>query len=153
MSNNEKKVVGASYIVNFFETISNLNHYFCQYSNLLLEIKTKYSCEDEIVLKNFDDEDKNMLINMVQTLRYYSKMFYIQYNSLFKALKLEEDKQIKTIYGAIAKSYIPVEDNVFKYVTIANSILLNDVVKDLLVSSQSLFSGIYDNGKTTETSK
>ena len=146
---NERKLVGSSYIVNFYQSIYQLTQSCCQYTNLLLELKSKYGEDPDP--KKMVEEELNILAQSVQTVRYNSKMFYIQYKSIAPAIKMQEDKKLEELYEVIKTTYI-LEDKVLtSFVIAVNKLLLNNVIKDLLITSQNLLNQIYETSQEGET--
>lgn len=145
---NERKVVGSSYIVNFYQSIYQLTQSCCQYTNLLLELKTKYG--EEPNPKKMQEEELSILANSVQTVRYHSKMFFIQYKSICPSINIPESEKLTSLYEKVKTDYILTEESITEFVIEVNKLLLDSVIKDLLMTSQNLLNQIYDTNISEE---
>lgn len=138
---NERKIVGSSYIVNFYQSIYLLTSETCAYTNLLLELKTKYG--EDINPKKMEESELNILGEKVQTVRYHAKMFYVQYKSICPSLNIEENKGLEELYEKVKKEYILTDETITDFIIEVNKLLLNNVIRDLLMTSQNLLDQIY----------
>lgn len=152
----EQKTAGASYIINFYNQIQQLNSLYAQYNNVLFEIESKYGQTEE-QLGGVTDEERNVIINIAQQTRYMVHLTYISYISISAGTGDKIDKEIENIYNNIA-SIQKVEDkslqkkiapiiisklDLRKYTTQLNAFLVKDIIKKLLETSQELAKDIY----------
>jgi len=138
----ETKLVGANYILTFYNDINMLNHEYSIYINLLSELKAKHVSIDHGV----DDENKGKLVTALQKIRYYVSKTYVEYRAIFKNVdKLEEDPELKKLYASIFDNFVVRKEDITNYVSILNTALVSDVIKSLLVTSSDIVSNIYDN--------
>lgn len=145
---NERRAAAASYILTFYQEIVNLTHHYAQYSNLLVEAVNKYGSKVE----ELEDEAKGILVTEVQSVRYCAYKCYVMYKTLIPSLKLKENKELLGVYSKIKDSYIMKQEDLEKFVIVLNSVLVEEVIKDLLDTSQALVEGVYQNAATPATS-
>lgn len=145
MNQDEKKITAASYIYQFYSEIQNLNHEYSNYLNIMLELENKYSSNVE---KNASDEEKNFIKIQIQKVRYSTHQTYIHYLSITKGLNKNPDNKIVKSYDLIKKQFMINREELEKYVTNINAVLVLEVIKNLLESSQDLIQEIYKNANT-----
>ena len=146
----ERQTAAASYILNFYQGISNLTHYYSTYHNLLIEIRNKYP---DLDLDKLGVDERNALMQTAQSVRYYAHECFIMYQTLLPPLKIEKDKDIQGYYDQIKKDYIIKIDDLEKYVIILNSVLINSIIKELIDTSQYLIEDIYATGENPQLTK
>lgn len=139
----ERETSGAHYIVTFYNNIQQLNHLSSQYDNLLLEFKSKYG--DNPDPKKVSDEERAVLSSVLQNIRHYAKLAYIGYKSIYPTIKKTYSKIIEDAYIHIKEQYVIKKDVLDIYVIELNKILVEDIIRDLLLSSQDIYSQIYNN--------
>lgn len=136
MAVNQEQYAAASYILTFYQDIMYLTHNYSIYVNKLIELEQKQK-EDSI-----KGEDRDQIIKLMQEIRYYCHQTYIKYESIKKSIGFKDDKKIKKLYE-ILKSSLSVERNdIEDYVLQLNKLLVKDIIKDLLDTSQTLVSQI-----------
>lgn len=145
----ERKLAGANYIINFFNEIQQLNHHYSLYLNYLLQLNTKYGSSPDN--QNILDNEKEYLSNLTQGVRHYVHKVFIQYEALYSSIdKLQLDTKIKEMYQKIANTYIINSNELREFVLLINKTLINDVIKDLLVSSQEILSSVFSNNESSK---
>jgi hypothetical protein len=141
----EEKVVGASYIINFYKEVSNLTHTYAQYLNLMLEIKNKYPQNKELDV--MQELDKNTMYTAIQNLRFYIIRTYIEFTAISSNIKdkpkEKEFTRIKELYHNFKEKFVIQTEEVEEYTILFNSILINTVIKNLLESSQDIINNVY----------
>lgn len=143
----DKQTAGANYLINFFNNIQFLNHSYSNYVNSLLELETKYG--ENPKKEDIDSNDLTGLIKVGQELRYHCHKVYIEYQSIFQTLKQTLNEQIINIYKSfIKKDLLVSREEIEKFVIEVNKVLVHDIIKDLLTTSQDIFNSIY--GETKE---
>jgi len=142
MNEEQNRTAGASYIVNFFTDIQKLTECFATYTNLLIELENKYG---ESNLKSLDEDGKNALNTTVQALRFYGIKSYTQFKAIQKTVKLESAEELDNKYKILTKDFIPNRESVSDFVIEINSVLLGQIIKDLLTTSNDLVNQIYGN--------
>lgn len=137
---NERKAAGANYIISFYNDIQLLNYTFAQYYNLIIELETKEK-------EKLEDSTSNIIMQTAQNVRHYCHLVFIKYQSIIKATKLDEDNDVKESYDKIKTkdNFIIPRDVLENFVIAVNASLVNDVIKDLLVTSQDVYNDIYGN--------
>lgn len=146
---NERQAAGASYLLTFYQEIINLTHHYAQYSNLLVEAKNKYGNKE---INEIEDDAKNIIVTEVQSVRYSTYKCYIMYKTIIPSLKLKENKDLLALYNKIKEDYLIKQEDLENFVIALNSVLITEVIKNLLDTSQALVEDIYKNAATTTTS-
>jgi len=143
---NEKKQAASSYIITFYNNVIQLTSDFAIYSNLLLEIESRYA---EVDLQKMEEQDKQTLLNTVQNIRYNAQMNYIQYQVMSEEVeniqKPEEKEAIKKQFSKIKDNLIVKRDDLQEYVISLNKFLVKKVMAELLQNSQEYLNDIYNN--------
>lgn len=142
----EKKVTGASYLINFFKDVQLLTHHNAQYLNILLELENRYP-ED---ISKMDDQHKTIYIQWVQNLRYYAYKCWIGFRSLQNELKINDESknQAEKIYKHIKSDFSLNREELEDYVVFFNEIIVQQAdLKKLLESSESYVNSIFESDK------
>lgn len=139
----ERKVAGSHYIVNFYNEIQQLNQHYSLYRNLMIEVRAKHG--EDPKPESLGDEEKATVTSYAQAVRHFAHKIIIQYKSIIKATKLKEDKAVNETYQKILKDFIIKVEDLEKFVVSINMALVNEVIQDLLISSQDLVQDIYQN--------
>jgi hypothetical protein len=87
---NDKKIIEASYITALYQNVGILTGQYTEYFNISLEIQSKYG-DDDTSLKNMSDDERQKLTESVQRLRMIAMQTYIQYESIKKHTRFNED--------------------------------------------------------------
>ena len=138
---NEQRTAAASYIINFYQQTQDLVDYFVSYTNILTEIKYKYKGID---LSKIEDNDKQTLLVSSQNLRYCIQKIFIQYKTILHTLNKKENKKLTQNYNQIKEHFIMQQSKVENFVIDINIFLMEDIIKQLISSSQELITDIYD---------
>lgn len=153
----ESQQAGANYIITFFNDIQLLNHTYSQYINLIMELENKYSDED--VYKTMEENEKQNLNQLVQTLRHYCHKVFIQFKSIYAAVESPDEllnkknDELKTIYyEKVRKNYIIKSADIEEFIVNINSVLVTDLIKNLLRTSQDIITEIYNANNNANTS-
>jgi adenylate kinase len=139
----EEKTAGASYVLNFFSNVMQLNHYYANYENLMIELATKYAKE----AGKETPEDKDSIRNFCQTLRYYATQAYIGYRAIMGGIGKPIDSELLKLHINIKESYVLSREEIEAYVIKMNSVIMNTVIKDILQNSQDLLNEIYNTSE------
>jgi hypothetical protein len=140
----EKKIAGASYLLNFFKDVQQLTHHNIQYLNVLLELESRYGKNSDA--SKFDDQHKQILIQWTQNLRYYAYKCYISYKSIKDNLKLDEKlvQKVEEMYKDIKTQFDLNRDKLEEYVIFFNEIIVKEAdLKRLLESSEEYINSIF----------
>jgi len=144
---NEQKVVGASYIISFFKDVQALTHNYAQYLNVMLEVEKKYAKDD---MEALGEIEKEIVSKSFQTVRYYSLKCYVSYHAIKGSLKLKDDEEIENNYKIIKNTFIIPRDALEKFVVRLNKLMIEDIIKDLLKTSQDIVGEVYGDIPTPE---
>lgn len=138
---NERETAGASYVISFYQQVQVLTHNYGNYINLMLEVENKYGKD----AANVEAEVKNVITAQVQEVRLGVMKTYIMYRSICAGAGISEPafKDIEVSYLNIRENFVIKRDALEKYVIALNAALVNDVIKSLLATGESLFSGVY----------
>ena len=143
MSNiDEKKAAGASYIINFFKEVDSLTVTFAQYLNIMLEIETKY--KSEVSVEEMTEHEKGVVTQTFQTLRYHALKCYVQYNAIKPILKFKYNEKLENSYKKVKNTFIIPRDSIEEYVTELNTLLLKNIIQNLLESSQDIVGKVFE---------
>lgn len=142
---NEKKQVGASYILTFYNNVIALNDVYAQYCNLLAELQAKYG--DEFTDKS-SDQEKNLFLDVARSLRHLIITSKIQYEVIKNNTGLKVADEEKARYNNLRDTLAPKRPDIEEYIIKLNDFLVSEIIKELLVNSTSIFNTLY--GETKE---
>lgn len=145
MTSNEQKIAGASYIISFFQEVQRLTHSYAQYLNVMLEMEEKYGSEE---LQEITELERQTTSQTFQTVRYYALKCYVQYHAIKPSLKLKDDDKLEAGYKEVKSKFIIPRDALEDYVICLNSLLVENIIQNLLQTSQDLVGQVYTNGDT-----
>lgn len=129
----DRKVAGASYILNFYRDVATLTDYYSQYINYMIEIEHKYPDVNKA-----SEQELESIKNAVQNMRLYCMKVYIQYKSIALSLKLPKDEEIERLIIVIKAEYILSRENVETYVILMNNLLVKEIISQLIDNSDNL---------------
>lgn len=144
---NEERTTAASYIITFYKEVQELSHNFVLYENIMLELNVKYKNFSQGL--NIEQEDKDILIKLVQTLRYHSHKCMLQYQCIIESIEDKETKDDKEkkeseeLYKKIKETFIIEREDIYLFVKFMNKFLIKDIMKHLLEDSQTALDNIY----------
>ena len=145
----EKRIAGANYIISFFNDIESLNQAFAAYTNVNLELVARVGKDKlesgQVAKGTLQQGDKDVIIQSVQTTRYWVHKIYIQYISICSATKQQEDPEVATTYGKIKNEFIIKAEDLEQFTILMNKFLLNKVITELLSTSQQYITQLYKN--------
>lgn len=144
---NEKRIAGASYIIGFYENINLLTHNYAQYLNFLIELENKYKNVD---LGKISEQERGVFIQSIQEVRYFAHKCYIMYKTIILPLNIKEDQDINNFYEKIKANYIIDRKDIEMFTVSLNSVLMSNVVQDLIDTSQTLLDSIYSENAAKE---
>ena len=140
---NESKAASAQYILGFYQQVDSLTTWQCQYMGLLIELEKQYGTSD---ISKLEDAHKNALMQFVQSLRHQVNKSYIQFSSMALILK-DLDPELKTkidaSYRVLATQFILDRVASQEYTILMNSVIVQNVVRELLVTSQDILNQMY----------
>jgi len=140
---NEEKFAQANYIVTLYSEVHQLNVNYCNLINLFLEIGQKNPQNKEN--PSYSEEDAEKLKNLYINLRFYSMQIYLKLNSLTKQFKISDEKMeaIKLFYDETKKTYDINSEKVEVFLININDVLTQNLLQNLLSSSQDMLNKIY----------
>lgn len=141
----EREITAASYIYKFYTEIQTLNHEYSNYLNVMLELEEKYK---EGVEKAAIEEEKVIIKTQLQRVRYSAHQTYIHYQSILSGTKKKVNSDVEKQYKNIKEKFVIDRSELEKYVTAINSVLIEEVIKNLLESSQDLIKELYQDADT-----
>lgn len=141
---NEERTVGASYIVNFFQEVNLLTHNYVQYRNLHLELKSKYQGQ----MESLNDDEKNIMTESLQRLRYYAEKCYIEYKVILSSTKQTPNPKLDESVRKFRSSFVIDLDSMEGYVSEMNRLLVHRVMKSLLENSQDIIGDLYQDAQS-----
>lgn len=143
----EQKTAKASLLLNFFNEVQQLKHEEAVYHNLLIELKARFGSND---FTKIPDNDKNLLVQQCQTVRYYAMVSFRSYKSISANIKREkDDKKEKRPDEYIEEIRNPKQPIIIDlkvlgdYVDSLLLFLTEDIIKTLLESSQEIIDKVY----------
>jgi len=141
----EKKTVGASYLISFYTEVQTLTHYHSQYINLMLELESKYKD-----VNKYTDAEKTLVNNACQACRQSATKCFIQFISISKQLKskVADVTEIGTAYNKIKNEFVIHRQDLENFVIKLNEVLVSDIIQELMVTSQNLVNDIYGDTNT-----
>lgn len=148
----EKKSTGSHLILSFYNEVEMLIANEAQYNNVILEFITKYNLESgnaEDIRRNLEainENEKTVLINQLQNVRYYVLKVYKKYIAISLKLDLGKDKEIKACYDKIMSSYIIVRSDLDQFTTLLSEVIVSDVIGTLLTNSQEFLKDVLQDG-------
>lgn len=137
----EEKTAAASYILNFYQTVQNLNHNYSTYLNHLILLENASKGEDKEA-KAATVGNRSQLLELVQSIRYYCTQAYINYCTIMEGISKETDDKIEKNYNALLNQLVPDRNMVKNFVVSMNTSLMKDIVKRLLESSQDVLNNL-----------
>lgn len=136
----EEKTASASYILSFYQNVQQFTANYSQYLNFVLILEAKFKGVDA---DKIEQSYKEQLVNLCGQLRFYANACYIQYITVAKHLHIDVDPELDKIQEKIEERLILDRKDVKKYAIKLNEVLASEVMKSLLVSSQSIIDSVF----------
>lgn len=131
---------GASYILQFFSEVMNMNSYYSNYKRLIQYNENQTSKDTLSSNEGALSEDEIKTLNAVtQNLNYTIDQTYIMSQALSKKIKSFQNDKIKKLYEETNKQQIPLRKNIEEYVIIINQAFVDDIVQKLLINSKEIY--------------
>jgi hypothetical protein len=134
-----KDVLGASYVVDFFNEVTQLTGQFSQFKNIVLEMDFKK--QGEIAIEPIELDNLN---TSARNVRLFCNQVYLRVRALSETAGLKENSLIKEYYDKVCTGLVPKVSDVENFVLEVNKLLVKDVISDLLSTSQSLLNNLYE---------
>jgi hypothetical protein len=145
----EEKIASANILLELVNQVKLYNHHYANYLNTLVYIKNKYGDNSE-ELQKLEEEDKNILIQNAQYLRYHAAHSYNYYKSVITGAggKITSDPDIEALMKEIKETFI-IKLNVAEELAVKFLFFISkDIVKNLLETSSDLINKLYqENAK------
>jgi len=138
---NEKDIAGASYILTFYKEVQDLTSHYANYINIMLELQNKYDSN----VNKMSDEEKALISQQAQLVRYAAHKCYIEYNSIMLGIKQQPDVKLTESYNKIKTNFIINRDDLETYVILLNAVIVKDVIQNLLATSQDFINKVFGN--------
>lgn len=138
---NEKDLAGASYIITFYREVQDLTSHYANYINIMLELENKYGKD----AAKMGEEEKALIAQHAQLVRYASHKCYIEYNSIMLGINQPTDAAVVNKYAKIKTTFIINRDDLEAYVIALNAVIVKDIIQNLLATSQDFLSKVYGN--------
>lgn len=139
---NEDKRAAASYILTFYQEVANLTHHYAQYKILLVELAMK---DTESGMEALDEREKGILIQALQSFRYFAHKATVQYRCIMESLGKPIDEKVLALYNGLDQMFIIKKQMADDYVAAMNTVLLQSVIKNLMETSQDIVDTVYQN--------
>lgn len=140
----QNKVLGASYVSEFFLEIKGLTEQYANYKNIHLELE--YLSRKEGAKVDRDQLDNAKIA--INNIRFMSNKVYIHFKTLCEILNIGQEisKPIIDSYEKInePENALPEITDIEFFVIQVNKLLVKDVIKELLQTSQDILNSLYD---------
>jgi len=138
----QKKTAAASYLLNFYREVQEVKSYYAQYENVILELESKYSNLEDMGKMN--EIEQQTLKQIVQLLRNSIILSHVSYKTLVISLpKVKENEDIETQFLQIKKKFIIDRETAYQYVENLNKFLVQDIIKDLVETSETIVNDLF----------
>lgn len=145
-ASDQNKVLGANYVAEFFLEIKELTIQYANYKNMSLEIEYQTSITKPGDDVKIDSDQINNARVGIHNIRFYSHKVFVHFSTLTTILNLPGTltDPINKAYDAINDPRKPMPDivDIEKFVIGVNSILTNNIISNLLQTSQDVLSSI-----------
>jgi len=149
----ERKVVGSSYLYEFYEQMGQLNNINANYQNVVLELGKKL--EDT---ESLSDEEQNVMKQWSQSLRHIANLLVVKYRTLkmndsITAYKEEGDDKVLQAYEDMREKLIVDRDVSQEFTESINAFMFQETVQKLLSDSKSVMNALLsesENPASTE---
>lgn len=144
----EKKIAGASYILNFFKDVYYLTHYGTIYINILIELDHEYP--DEEARKKIPEEQRQVMLNNMQMARYHGKTAFYQYLTIIKKygnIKEADHGALLDCVEELNTKFILRRETVDVFIQEMNNVLINDMIQNVLETNQELINIMLSGGQ------
>ena len=142
----EEKTASASYILSFYQNVQQFTANYSQYLNFMLIVEAKFKDVDP---DKIDPAYKEQIVNLCGQLRFFANACYIQYSTVAKQLKLAPDTELIALQTQIETTLVLKRTTVKEYVIKLNEVLATEVMKSLLISSQSIVDSVFNQNADT----
>lgn len=140
----DEQILGANYIIEFYNEIKNLTDTYSAYLNLQIELKSKYNTTPTEQLK-LEEIESQTLKTTIQNLRFYAHKAQIHFITIAEitGIKITTINELQEGYNTLNASFIPQEKELTKYVLTLNKTLAGEIIQNLLQNSQQIINSLY----------
>jgi hypothetical protein len=138
----DKKITGASYIIQFYQQVMSLNQYYSLYLNQFLYMDNKYGND---WVSSAEEMDKNAMLNNMQNLRYVAHNCFIQFQAILLDLGKSPDPKLTEVYYNIRNNFNINRAEMELFVIGVNSFLVKDTIRNLVTTSQDLIDSVFSH--------
>lgn len=139
--NKNENVLGANYIIEFYNEVKALTDNYSAYLNIHLATTTKYGNTSEAK----PDEQENAVIKQtIDNLRFYANKAQIHFLTIAEITGIDKE-EVEKQYAELNTQFMPNKDNLTAYVLSLNKILAGKIIQNLLENSQTLIDALYPN--------
>jgi hypothetical protein len=148
----DNRNIATHYLSTFYNDIQELNKYFPYYINLLMEVvnKTSVAMKDgKMEIQSIPPDMQPSFIQALQIIRGLCIKTFISYRSIEGHLKTKNEN-LKPLYMKFTTSndkesgYMITHKDLENYVVIVNQILMDEVIGDLLTTSQDIVNQMFN---------
>lgn len=137
----EERITQANYIINFYNEVALLTNLYAEYKNILILIDSKYGG----AIEKIEETDRNYMFDIVQQIRAGINKINI-YSNCFQDKEIVPKADNTKLIKEVNDDLIIKSETVEKLTIFYNQILINNIMKDLLKSSQDILNNIYNDG-------
>lgn len=141
MEQKEKKISSASYLLNFYLTIENLNAFVAQYSNLILFLGQKYKGLEANDFSKMEQKDKEQLVTTNENTRSLIVQAFIKFDSLKETLKpfKAAEKKVNDLYVKIDNNFFSDRADYLEFAKLLNKLFSDSVIHEVLENQQDIY--------------
>lgn len=139
----QNKILGATYIAEFFTEVKALTEQYANYKNVYLELEYNSKLEGGKI----DTDQVNNGKIAVNNIKFVANKVYIHFLTLRTVLSLDKQvsEPIVESYNKIVNPATALPDckDIELFVVEMNTLLVRDIVKNLLETSQDILNSLY----------
>jgi len=139
----EKKNAAASYIMTFYQEVQAVKQTYAAYLDLILDLQLSYGVEG---ISKLEDDQKDTVKSAIKQLRYLVIQSMTSYKAITQSTKKDINKKLQQSYDNIKKDYIIKIKDIELFTEELNRALLDQVITNLLKTSEDIISDIYKDG-------
>lgn len=144
----EEKNSAANYVLNFYDNVQRINHFFAIYSNFLLFTQSQYSQDVKVIKDRLSEQDKVTFTNTTENLHYYIDQSVLSAKVFAKVKGFKTDtpessySKVLELHKTISSNYTIKKEELSAFVESINYFLAENIMPSLLQSSQDLINRV-----------
>lgn len=149
----EEKSSAANYILNFYDNVQKINHFYAIYGNFLLLTKFQHGEDAKAIKDRMTDQDKATFANNTENLHYYidQAMLSAKIFAKVKGIKVDQDKEsafakVTDSHKIISAEYTIKKEELDKFVEAINIFVVDNIMPSLLQTSQDIVNRLNNRG-------